>query len=509
MHIGEPLFTGGVRPARGAFGRGRESSPARFVMLVVLASILLRLTYIGQPLRPDEAGYLLVAESWHHNGPNLYGGYWVDRPPLLIALFKLASLVDWPPAVRLVALPFVALMVVSAAWAAHQVAGPRGARWAALVGAALLTTPALASQAADGEIFAAPLVMLSVALTIKAARSDGAARAGVALLAGLAAGAAVMVKQNFADGVVFAIVLVVASTVQGAMRRRKALTILSWGAVGVVTPVAAALAWARWASVGATELWFDVFGFRWAAFDVIEDHNLIRPLERAAVLVAAATLAGLIPMAVVVTRSAWRARFHGSPLSWAIGVTALYGVAGIAGGGNYWAHYLQQLAPMAALATGLWAVHIASLRRIAVLTVASALASTMFFLLVGAVSSHNAQRLGDWLRDSGRAGDTMTVLYGHADVQQAAGMTSPYEHLWSLPMRTLDPDLAELRRVLGGPDAPTWVVGWSDLNSWEIDSDDRLRDELAAHYRLAGTVCGTPVWLHTGVRRELATAPQC
>ena len=65
------------------------------------------------------------------------------------------------------------LLVVAAAWAAHQVVGERGARWAALVAAAFVVTPVLMAQEADGEIFAAPLVMLSVALTLAAVRRTG------------------------------------------------------------------------------------------------------------------------------------------------------------------------------------------------------------------------------------------------------------------------------------------------------------------------------------------------
>jgi hypothetical protein len=35
---------------------------------------------------------LLVARQWDGDGPLLYDGQWVDRPPILIAVFKLGSL---------------------------------------------------------------------------------------------------------------------------------------------------------------------------------------------------------------------------------------------------------------------------------------------------------------------------------------------------------------------------------------------------------------------------------
>ena len=115
---------------------GSRFSLPRFLLWVLAAAVLVRSAYLLGPLSPDEAGYLLVARDWHLGGPNLYGHYWVDRPPGLIALFRLAGLTGWDPAIRVLAVPFVSLFVVSAAWAGDQVAGPRAGRWAALTGAA-------------------------------------------------------------------------------------------------------------------------------------------------------------------------------------------------------------------------------------------------------------------------------------------------------------------------------------------------------------------------------------
>ncbi len=61
-------------------------------------------------------------------------------------------------------------------------------------------------------------------------------------------------------------------------------------------------------------------------------------------------------------------------------------------------------------------------------------------------------------------------------------MRSPYVHLWTLPMRTLDP--------------------------WHIDAHDRTRLTLALHYRRVAEVCGHQVYLHDGVRRTPAP-PGC
>ena len=54
--------------------------------------------------------------------------------------------------------------------------------------------------------------------------------------------------------------------------------------------------------------------------------------------------------------------------------------------------------------------------------------------------------------------DTILVLYGAPEVVRASGLDSPYPYLWSLPIRTLDPELAQMLATMRGPDAPVWIV---------------------------------------------------
>ena len=55
------------------------------------------------------------------------------------------------------------------------------------------------------------------------------------------------------------------------------------------------------------------------------------------------------------------------------------------------------------------------------------------------------------LADAADPDDTVVVHGGRAEIV-LSGMSSPYEHLWTLPMRTLDPDLEAPADVLAGPD---------------------------------------------------------
>lgn len=480
-------------------------STRRFVTVVVGAVVLLRLALLPGPMRPDEAGYLLVAQGWRSGGPNLYGHYFVDRPPLLIAVYRLAVLIGWPQSVRLLATVAAAVFVLAASWAAHQVTSRPGVRWATLTAAALITTPLLMTQEADGEIFAAPLVMLAVALTLSAVRRRGARSLGNAVAAGLAAGAAVMVKQNFGDAVVFAIVLLVVGVRQRRIKLREAATVAGGGVAGGLLVVLAAVVYVAWSGVRTSVAWTAVFGFRGTALDVIEDHSLHAVSVRAVALVLLGVLSGVAPLLVVLGLEARRRRLKGSPVAWAVGATMLLEVASVASGGSYWPHYLIQIAPMLALAAGLWAPTARRLRAVVAFVMASSVAATTVIVLSGASSAQTSQVVGTWLRDSGRPGDTATMLYGNADAQQASGMTSPYPQLWTLPMRTLDPHLATLRAVLSGRQAPTWVVVWHNLDPWRIDAHGRTRRVLETHYHPVARVCGHQVYLRDGVNRSMAS----
>jgi hypothetical protein len=108
------------------------------------------------------------------------------------------------------------------------------------------------------------------------------------------------------------------------------------------------------------------------------------------------------------------------------------------------------------------------------------------------------------LQGAARPGDTMVSAFGDGDIVEATGMSSPYPYLWSLPTRTLDPDLTLMRGVIAGPEAPTWVVvrGRHTTAMLEAHGVQRLID---ARYRLVGTVCTRYVYLRQGVSRPPLT----
>ncbi len=504
--------------SRGVDATGATAEPSVRPLLGWLCAgvVLARVSYVLQPLRSDEGGYLLVARQWHSGGEFLYGDYYVDRPPLLMAIFWVAGLTDWDPAIRLLTIPFALVFLLAAARAGFLVAGRAGARWSAVVAAGLICSPALGADQADGELFAAVLVMVALALTLEAWHATAGARMlRLAIAAGVFAGAAPLVKQNFVDGLLFAAVLVVAEVLRHRQVDPRAVTVVAGGLVGAAMPHLVVWAWAARVGVEPAGIWEDLAGFRAHAFDVIWSGSLHAPLTRAVTLVALGVVSGVFLVAASWLLRAGSLERKLSPEEWAISSTLLFGLVAIAAGGSYWPHYLLQLAPVGALAAGAVAATTtaagrwmrASGRTVAGSAALGAVVVATVYATVPSVWFQ--QRAGDWLAASGRPGDTAVVVYGHASVLEAAGMQSPYPHLWSLPMRTLDPTQARLRATLQGPRAPAWVVQMGHLDSWRIDKGARLRGVMERRYRVVAEVCGRRVWLRSDLDRRLAPAPRC
>ena len=87
--------------------RGRTLRADRFLVVAVLLSAALRVPGLLATPSSDEAGFALVARSWSPTSESLYGRYWVDRPPLLLAAYRFtgALLGDLGP--RLLALSLI------------------------------------------------------------------------------------------------------------------------------------------------------------------------------------------------------------------------------------------------------------------------------------------------------------------------------------------------------------------------------------------------------------------
>lgn len=474
--------------------------------LVALLVVLGRFPSWLWPLRPDEAGFLLVAQSWSPTADSVYGPYWVDRPPPVIALFGLADWVGGPYFLRVVALLGCVLAVYLAGWLGREVVRHLPSPpdvvpgWVALgpaaVTAALLCSPQIDAAAAKGELLGVPVLMGACLLALRALRL----RSGwLALAAGVCAVSAVGLKQNLVGGIVFGAALLVGARVAGQIDWRTLGRLTLAAALGGCVPVAATVGWAVVAGVNLSELWYVVVGFRGDANALIVEQPSSAPLARAQDLFVAfwATGMGLVLVWYLARLPHTVRRIP--VVAVAAGAMLAGDVAALMAGGSFWRPYLFVLVPPLAMACAVAVVPrlegrppLPWLGR----TVVGLCALSTVVSLVGWTQNWAAgapPREFTVGRDIGRFsedGDTLTVYGGRADIQWASGLDSPYPYLWSLPMRTLDPGLEQLDALLGGPDAPTWFVEAVPLDSWSTDGVPGLRAALDSRYEELGTFCG-------------------
>ena len=506
---------------------GRVASPTRprrwppidarhVVPLAALAAVLLRLPGLTRPIRADEAGFTLVARAWDPGPGSLYGTYFVDRPPPLIAVFGLSDAIGGPLFIRALGALACGVLVLLAAAAARQVSSERAARWTAVTAAALAGTAAIDAVGVKGELLALPFLIGSCLLTIRALKAEPAGSAvTLAAGAGLLAALALGMKQNLVGGLVFGLVLVVGARATGGIGTSRAVRLLAGAAAGAAAPVLATIAWTVSAGVPLSTLWYDVIGFRSDAAAEIARSESGEVLGRAGLLVVAGLASGLL-VVVGVYLAGLRSHWRVDPALTAA-VLALLAVDGFAlvAGGSFWRDYLFPLVPGALLCVAVLAGRASRggrwMRRTVGFSAGSAALALIGWTVVNALGLQEYDEV-----DTGRAlaavaapGDSLVVFGGRADVQLTSGMASPYEHLWSLPMRTLDPDLDDLEAAVTGANSPTWIVEWVEFDTWDDTAGDRFDTVVRQRYDVHGTGCGgRTVWLAKGTDRPDLT-PDC
>ena len=489
------------RPPRSR--RPRVGSDLGWVIVLAVVAAALRLPFVTQPLGPDEGGFLLVAAQWAP-GRSLYGNYWVDRPPLLLDFFRLADQLGGAVALRVLGASLVAASVLLAGRIGAVVA-PVGRRsttsiLTAATAAVFLVNPLFGAPEVSGELIATPLVLLGILLALEAAaRESPDARRWLLLGAGAAGAAAVLVKQNEIDVLVF--LGIGALTV--LRRHGRALADLATAAAGAAAVTIAELlhAWTR--GTTPSGLWAAIVTFRLRASEMISSSASPATDARLHHLLLALTISGA-PLLVLQLLLRLRATpAAGSvDLRWLAGCLLAWETVSVLAGGSYWPHYLICLVPGLVLAVATVDVARPSRRFLArrhpslpVLTVVAAVALTSLGYLGGHLSSFQQDApLTSWLSAHAGPHDTAVIAYGHAEVLQAAGLNSPYPELWSLPVKVRDPRLTTLAAVLSGQARPDWLVTTgASLDAWGVDSTAG-EVQLAAHYVHVADVDGNHVY---------------
>src|SRR4051812_38981227 len=101
--------------------------PATWIVLGIGVAMALRAAWLHAPLGRDEGGVAYIALAWHHSSHFAYGPYFLDRPPLLVALYRLAVVDHGALGLRILGALAAGAAVALSSLIAVRVAGRRAA----------------------------------------------------------------------------------------------------------------------------------------------------------------------------------------------------------------------------------------------------------------------------------------------------------------------------------------------------------------------------------------------
>ena len=494
---------------------------ARWVVWVAaVAAAVGRFPGFLRPPYPDESGFLYVAQHWDPSSTSVFGPYFVDRSPILIAVFRLGDLLGGTPATRTLAALGCALLVLAVAALAREISlviqpegttADRVAAWSAVTAAALVASSVIEPANAKGELMGIPLVVTALWLTLSGVRTGSMWRLGGA---GILSMTAIGLKQNMTTGLVFGGVYLVASLLTGRLERRAFLRLTGAALAGALVPVLAVVVWARWTGVSLGDVWYAFYGFRADASQALAHGADPEASTRALSLVKRVARSGLAGFAVLFAlrvRPLWRAD---AALTAAALSLLLTDGAFLALSGSWWRSYLFLLVP----GTAVFVAIVFAADRVGRSWVRLLTTYTVVTTVIGAgiwlgEIVHPARHDDPWATGLGIAaaadpGDTI-IAPGRPDLTAASGLRATYPYLWPLIQVTLDPDATLLASTLSGPDAPTWFVVVPPISDLDLLSRTGLQTVIDAHYVPVGISCaGTPIYLRRGVQRQPAV-PDC
>lgn len=465
------------------------------VALALGLAFALRIPWLGSALGNDEGGLAYIAGAWHDGGPFPYGDYFIDRPPVLLLVYRLAALTGGTATVRTIGVIAVLALVVATTLLARELGGDRAAGWAALMTAVLGSSVALGSVFTPAELIAVLPSTLSVLLLWKGIEAP-APRLPLLFAAGALAVGALLVKQSFGDALLAGIACLAAAPLLDRARRRPLLAGAGAYLGGTLAALLALELWEHTTAIPDGRIYYSLLEFRLDGLSALAGSAGSLPGRFAGRLLPPVILSGLIVVLVWSLAGIRRLRPR-RVLAVTLSAWGIGGAVGVLAGGSYWAHYLIQLIPFAAVTASL-ALASASARS-ARISVALLAACTAGGFLLGpavlAARSTPSAAIGDYIHDNARPRDTAYVLYSQADVLYYSGLRDPFPYNWSLMMRTVPRAQHELRAMLSSPRRPTWIVAWEPPNSYGLDRSGRTRRLLDRHYHQVAELCGRPILL--------------
>lgn len=459
------------------------------------AVFLLRARFLFSPLSTDEGGYLAVARAWFR-GADLYGTVWVDRPQGLLVLYGILDRLGLgnTAGVRLLATAACFVAMIACGHIAWVLAGERArvpAMWAVGVG---LSTAQIEGFIANAELLSCAAGAVALAGVLVAVWDRGDPDLRMLLLAGLAGGAAVTIKQSGFDAAVAGCVAVLIVAVRerwGAATSGRAVGSLAGGAA---VPVSLMLGHA--ALTGFGDWWWAFAGVRLEHKSALASADWSKLRETGRIVAPVVIMAVLVVVATVPRMLRTHARSVMVLAAWGTVATGAF-----AAGGLFHRHYWVILMFPFCTAVGIALSCIGNRQLLA--------AAVVLCSAVPAVRAAQALRMNDatvarelnadtrlvfnedvaaWFRANDPAHGTVWAMCASSAMYAHLRQDPPFMYSWFEYFRAVPEALPMLRSYLEGLSAPQYVV---EVQSAErCDPSGALGTVVTSRYREVGTVWG-------------------
>lgn len=477
---------------------------------LIAVTLLVRWPFLHVPLTQDEGGYAYVAREWD-SGARLYSSAaWVDRPQGLMLLFRL--MIHVAPTIaglRLFGALYAAASALLLVVVGARLYGAAAGVVAGLCYAIFASSPHIEGFIVNGELLSALPTIAAIACLLLAQRGR---RGGVfLLLAGLCAGAALLIKQSAIDGLVALIVFAPLGRGQAARERAYRLILVLCGvAIPLLLSVLHGLLTGWHAYLDAVVL--DNLRYRAAEAGKISPERAITGFktfwgECAFLIIAAACgLIALLSRRDDRTPSRMVGWTRWLPVLWL--VAALYAVTL---GGLYYNHYfLQLLPPLSVLAAlGLVAVvRLAYRWPAAILLLLLPLAGLLntarndAALYIGSTPLDISQRLYGWaeyadqrqlaafLRARVPPGQPFFVAYASPELYYLTERPNITPYLWRRPLGELPGAYDHVLHAVAQGE-PVCIVIVQSLSG--TPGDQRMRPAIGSRYATAWSRPGVTI----------------
>ena len=514
--------------------RSRAQTRGRFPLwiwpcLALALSFALWLPFLDLPMISDEGGYAYVTSRWLAGEGRLYDDLWVSRPQGIFAIYALilVTLGDDVVAFRLGAWLAAAATLVLVWRMARAWSGDRGAVVAAFLFAILSGSPMVEGFTANSEVFMALPAAGAVWLLWRAA-ATGWRRLYLGS-AGICIGLATLLKPS---GIVM-IGVGLAALWLLETRTRPVLERSGWLLGGVALALLPALVHGWW-------LGWDAYLFAAVAYRTTSQSSATAGLHHQLVSLAA-LLIRCWPMLVVTALAvaaahgrSWRVktwriavqhemtragrvgiiarvgvlRGHGEPGTLLVRLWLLASFAGVAMGGDWWAHYLiQMLAPFAlwlapALVAGgsRWA----GWRRwgLAAVTLAVLLSpygvlargddASISRAIFGQDRYPDQVAIGEYLREHAPEDATIFVGFDNPAIYYLAERRAAYRYMYDAELQAIPGSYGALLDLIESSDRPRYIVGTKERAPYP-DHGQAFWEAVIRHYHIVDHIRGVPI----------------